>query len=106
MRIGEPCTTGQNSLIVGHQNHAFPRARERVSERASERVSAAERASEASGASERANGQASGPVLTSRFLAFLTHRGTAPSGNIGMIDEREKDPIFGPSLLGGDRGQR
>ena len=25
--------------------------------------------------SERANGQASGPVLTSQFLAFLTHRG-------------------------------
>ena len=27
-----------------------------------------------SGASERANGQASGPVLTSRSLVFLTHR--------------------------------
>ena len=30
-----------------------------------------------SGASERANGQASGPVPTSRFLAFLVHRATS-----------------------------
>ena len=37
----------------------------------SEQSGASERVS---GASERANGQASGPVLTSQFLAFLTHR--------------------------------
>ena len=34
-----------------------------------------------SGARERANGQASGPVLSSRFLAFLTHR-----ASVGLID--------------------
>ena len=54
-----------------------------MSERASERMSAADRASEASsaerselvsGASERASGRANGPVLTSRFQAYLNHR--------------------------------
>ena len=55
---------------------------------ASERSGARERSEQCgaservSGASERANGQASGPVLTSRFLAFLTHRALMPHREI------------------------
>ena len=55
-------TMGQNSLIVGHQNHASPRTWEWVSERASKRVS---------GASEWGSGWVSGPLLTSWFKEVL-----------------------------------
>ena len=40
-----------------------------------------------SGASERANGQASGPVLTSRFFALLTHRGLSEEGDRNKTEE-------------------
>ena len=43
-----------------------------AAERASE-ASSAEQANEPAGESERVSGQASGPVLTSRFSAVLNH---------------------------------
>jgi len=75
-------TVGQIQVILGHQYFTFPRAREWAkwaSERTIERSGGREwskqsRASEqVSCASERVNGRASGPVLTSRFLAALPH---------------------------------
>ena len=39
------------------------------------------------GASERANGQASGPVLTSRFLADLNHCGKEAEAERGGEEE-------------------
>ena len=42
-------------------------------ERLREGMSKASRAEQASGASQRADGQASGPVLTLRFLAVMDH---------------------------------
>ena len=78
-RINKHITMGQNQVITRQRIIDFPTS-SGVSVRASVRMSAAERASTASSAeqanermSERAVEQASGPVLTSRFLAFLPH---------------------------------
>ena len=46
------------------------------------------RSKETSGASERANEQASGPVLRSRFLAFLTHRASVAVFLTRVTEER------------------
>jgi len=72
----------KNTDKITIQSFTVPRAREWAkwaSERTSERSGGRERSEQSgaservSGASERANGRASGPVLTSRFLADLNH---------------------------------
>ena len=58
----------------------------------SERSEARERSEQSgasvrvSGASERANGRASGPVLTSRFMAVLNHSGVV----VGKVKNAKK----------------
>ena len=65
---------GQNQVILRHQKFTFLRAKKWASERTSERSGGRERSEQSgasewvSGAKERANRQASGPLLTSRFL--------------------------------------
>ena len=83
VRERAPMHYGTEQPDCGTLKSRFPTSlgvSERASEQMSERSGARERSEQCgaskrvSSASERANGQASGPVLTSRFLAFLTHR--------------------------------
>ena len=78
------CTLVQNSLVLRHLKWHFPMCLG-VSERSSEQTSECRGAREqggqcrankgASSMSKWAKGQASGPVLTSQFLAVLNHCG-------------------------------
>ena len=77
---------GHNQVILRHQKFTFPRVREWAkwaSEWTSERSGGRERSEQSgasewvSGASKRVKGRASGPVLTSRFMAVLNHSALA-----------------------------
>ena len=90
----DPLTMGQNQVILRHQKFTFPRAREWAkwaSERTSERSGGRERIEQSgaiervSSASEWANGQASGPVLSSRFLFIPDHSAATRMLTTGMM---------------------
>ena len=92
----------KNTDKIAIQSFTVPQAREWAkwaSERTSERSGGRERSEQSgaservSGASERANGRASGPVLTSRFLAVIYHSATGATqeANLEINGQKTKE---------------